>query len=79
MLIAGAAVADFRGTLLVSASVCEENMTAAKLQASAATTHGRVRLLGDANRARAQKSGAKRRAPPEGTDMAEDLGSDPAL
>jgi acetylornithine deacetylase/succinyl-diaminopimelate desuccinylase-like protein len=31
MLIAGAAAADFRGTLLVSASVCEENMTALAL------------------------------------------------
>jgi putative selenium metabolism hydrolase len=31
MLCAGAAAADFRGTLLVSASVCEENMTAVAL------------------------------------------------
>ncbi|HEX7554098.1 MAG TPA: M20/M25/M40 family metallo-hydrolase, partial [Geothrix sp.] len=31
MLCAGAAAADFRGTLLVSASVCEENMTALAL------------------------------------------------
>jgi putative selenium metabolism hydrolase len=31
MLIAGAAAMDFRGTLLVSASVCEENMTAVAL------------------------------------------------
>jgi putative selenium metabolism hydrolase len=31
MLCAGAATADFRGTLLVSASVCEENMTALAL------------------------------------------------
>lgn len=31
MLVAGAAAADFRGTLLVSASVCEENMTALAL------------------------------------------------
>jgi acetylornithine deacetylase/succinyl-diaminopimelate desuccinylase-like protein len=31
MLIAGGAAGDFRGTLLVSASVCEENMTAVAL------------------------------------------------